>query len=170
MPPLSRRLAIAAAASIIVMAVAGCSSGTSPTPSMVSTTFRDGTAQVSMTGGYTMSYPAKLIQGALVNDGALMSVSYGTVQTGALTYQGPATPGSHKTVRTDTEIATLALTVVLTSGDKPSDSFASVNGECEVTIVEMSQQKGDATFTCTSLKNQDGTVTIDATGTFTVLL
>jgi hypothetical protein len=136
---------------------------------MVSTTFANGVAEVSMTGGYTISYPAKLIQGALVNDGALMSVSYGTVQTGALTYQGPATPGTYKTVRTDTEIATLALTVVLTSGDKPSDSFASVNGECEVTIVDMSQLKGDATFTCANLKSQDGTVTIDATGTFTVL-
>jgi len=169
MPAISRRLVVVAVASTIAFVVAGCGSGTSPTPSMVSTTFQNGVASVSMTGGYTISYPAKLIQGALVNGGAGMSVEYGTVQTGALTYIGPATPGTYKTVRTDTEITTLALTVVLLSGDKPSDSFASVNGECEVTIVDMSGQKGSATFVCTNLKNQDGTVTIDATGDFTIL-
>jgi hypothetical protein len=167
MPAFPRRAAAAVALTLAV-AIAGCSSGTSPTPSMVSTTFHSGVAQVSMTGGYTLSYPAQLIQGALINGGAAMSVSYGTVQTGALTYQGPATPGTYKTLRTDTEVTTLALTVVLTSGDKPSDSFASLNGECAVTIVEMSALKGDATFTCTNLKNQDGTVTIDATGSFSI--
>ena len=52
------------------------------------------------------------------------------------------------------------------SGDKPSDSFASLNGECSITVLEYSQARGDATFTCTGLANMDGTVTIDATGSF----
>jgi hypothetical protein len=97
-----------------------------------------------------------------------MSVEYGTVQTGALTYQGPATPGTYKTVPTDTALATLGLTVAVTSGDVPSYPFASINGECEVTIVAMADHKGNATFTCSNLASQDGTVTIDATGSFSV--
>jgi hypothetical protein len=170
MPAISRRLAIVAVASTLVAAVAACSSGGgSPKPSTVSAAFAGGAAQVSMTGDYTASYPATLIVGAFVNDGAGMSVEYGDVQTGALTYQGPAKPGTYKTVRTDTALATLGLTVVLTSGDVPSYSFDSINGECEVTIVEMADHKGNATFTCSNLANQDDTVTIDATGSFSVV-
>jgi hypothetical protein len=170
MPAISRRLAVVAVASTVGVVVAGCSSGGgSPTPSTVSAAFAGGSAEVSMTGGYTASYQAQLIVGAFVNDGAGMSVQYGDVQTGALTYQGSATPGTYKTVRTDTALATLGLTVVLTSGDVPSYSFDSINGECEVTIVAMADHKGNATFTCSKLANQDGTVTIDATGSFSVV-
>jgi len=122
-----------------------------------------------MTGGYTASYVAQLIVGAFVNDGAAMSAQYGDVQTGALTYQGPATPGTYTTVRTDTSVATLGLTVVVTSGDVPSYSFDSVNGECQITIVEMANHKGNATFTCSNLAAHEGSLTIDATGSFSVV-
>jgi len=168
MPTITRRVATVLAAAIAV-AAAGCGSGASPTPAMVSANFKDGLATVSMTGAYTATYPAQLMRGTLVEGGAAMAVEFGNVQTGALTYQGPATPGTYATERTDTSVTTLALTVVLTSGDKPSDSFASTAGECSITIVEMASTKGNATFTCTDLANVDGTATIDASGKFSVV-
>lgn len=164
MPTTPRRLAVAAAT--MALAAAACGSATSTPAPPVTANFESGTATVSMTGSYTTTYPALLIRGSFVGGGALMSVEFGNVQTGALTYAGPATRGTYPTLRTDTEITTLALTVVLASGDKASDSFASTNGECLITIVEMSAMKGDATFTCSDLSNIDATATIDASGQF----
>lgn len=165
MPKITTRLAFVVAATI-AFAVAGCGSAASPTPPSVSAKFARGEATVAMTGGYTANYIAPFINGRTVGSGAFVSLQYGDVQAGALTYQGPATPGTYATVRTGDDVTTLALTVVLMSGDKPSDSFASTNGECSITVLEYSQARGDATFTCTGLANIDGTATIDASGSF----
>jgi hypothetical protein len=166
MPTITGRLAVVAAAAALAIAVAGCGSAASPTPASVSAKFARGQATVSITGDYTATYIAPFINGRTVGSGAFVSLQYGAVQTGSLTYQGPAAPGTYATLRTGDEVTTLALTVVLTSGDKPSDSFASMNGECSITVLEYSQARGDATFTCTGLANIDGTATIDATGSF----
>jgi len=167
MPTITTRLATAAAATIaIAVAVAGCGSGASPTPPSVSAKFARGEATVTITGGYTATYTAPFINGRTVGTGAFVSLQYGDVQAGSLTYQGPATPGTYPTVRTGDDVTTLSMTVVLLTGDEPSDSFASVNGECSITVLEYSQARGDATFTCTGLANIDGTVTIDASGAF----
>lgn len=153
---------------VAAILVAGCGSSTpTGTPVTVSAAFADGTAKVSMTGGYTQSYPAMLMRGNRYGaDGGWMSAEYGNVQTGALTYQGPAVLGSVPTGRTETQAITLALTVVLTSGSKPSDTFASTNGECTITVTEFRPTGGAATFTCTNLANTDGSVKVDATGSF----
>ena len=165
---MGRGARLLAAGLIAAAALAACSS-TSSSPSAtadVSAKFQGGTANVKLTGGYDLSYIARFITGATANGGSVMSVEYGNVQTGALTYQGPAAPGSYPTTRTQTSITTLGLTVVLPSGPKPSDSFASVNGECTVTITKSTVAGGAATFTCTGLKNQDGSVTVDASGSW----
>jgi hypothetical protein len=166
MPTITRRLAVVATAASLALAVAGCGSSASPTPPSVSAKFARGEANVTITGGYTATYKAPFINGRTVGSGTFVSLQYGAVQTGSLTYQGPAIPGTYATLRTGEEVTTLALTVVLMSGDEPSDSFASMNGECSITILEYSQARGDATFTCTGLANLDGTVTIDASGSF----
>ena len=165
MPKISKRIAVVLATSVAIVA-AGCGGGASPTPPSVSAKFARGEATVTMTGGYTATYKAPFINGRTVGSGTFVSLQYGAVQTGSLTYQGPAIPGTYATLRTGEEVTTLALTVVLMSGDEPSDSFASLNGECSITILEYSQARGDATFTCTGLANLDGTVTIDASGSF----
>ena len=153
---------------VAAILMAGCGSSTpTGTPLEVSATFSGGAATVRMTGGYSLSYPASLQRGNRYGAGGTwMSVEYGNVQTGALTYQGPATVGSYPTTRTSSTAVTLALTVVLPSGSKPSDSFASVNGECTVTVTKDQPGGGEATFTCTNLANTDGSVKIDATGTW----
>ena len=159
---------VVALALVAAMLMVGCGSLTpTGTPLAVSATFKDGKATVTMTGGYSLSYPATLQRGNRYGAGGeWMSVEYGNVQTGALTYQGPATVGSYPTTRTSSTAVTLALTVVLPSGSKPSDSFASVNGECTVTVTKDQPGGGEATFTCTNLANTDGSVKIDATGTW----
>ncbi len=164
----SPRLATLGAFALAVGLVAGCSSSSpAGTPVEQSLSFMGGDATVQMTGGYTLSYPARFLRGNLFGaGGAFMSVQYGNVQTGALTYQGPATVGAYPTTRTATTVVTLALTVVLPSGPKASDSFASTNGECTVTITKAEPGGGAATFTCTNLANIDGSVKVDATGTF----
>lgn len=166
MPTITRRLAVVAVAASLVVAVAGCGSAASPTPPSVSAKFARGEATVSITGSYTATYTAPFVNGRTVGTGAFVSLQYGDVQAGSLAYQGPATPGTYATLRTGDEVTTLSLTVVLMSGDKPSDSFASTNGECSITVLELSEARGDATFTCTGLANMDGTATIDATGSF----
>ncbi len=165
---IARGSRLLAAGLIAAATLAACSSTTS-SPLMsggVSAKFRDGTANVKLTGGYDLSYVARFLTGATASGGTAMSIQYGNVQTGALTYQGPATVGSYPTTRTATAITTLGLTAVLPSGPKPSDSFSSVNGECTVTITKSDATGGQATFTCTGLKNQDGSVTVDATGSW----
>lgn len=166
MRTITRRLAVVAAAASLAVVAAGCGGGASPTPPSVSAKFARGEATVTITGGYTATYKAPFINGRTVGSGAFVSLQYGDVQAGSLTYQGPATPGTYATLRTGEDVTTLALTVVLMSGDKPSDSFASTNGECSITVLELSEARGDATFTCTGLANVDGTVTIDASGSF----
>jgi hypothetical protein len=160
-----RLVALPVAAAILV---AGCGSSTpTGTPVVVSAAFTGGTAKVTMTGGYTQSYPAMLQRGNRYGaDGGWMSAEYGNVQTGALTYQGPSVLGSVATGRTETQVITLAFTVVLTSGSKPSDSFASTAGECTITVTDFKPGGGAATFTCSNLPNTDGSVKIDATGSF----
>jgi hypothetical protein len=166
MSAVARRLVVLPIAAALL--VAGCGSSTpTGTPLAVSASFTGGTAKVAMTGGYTQSYPAILMRGNRYGaDGGWMSAEYGNVQTGAVTYQGPDVVGSVATGRTDTQVITLALTVVLTSGSKPSDTFASTNGECTITVTKFQPGGGEATFACTNLPNTDGSVKIDATGSF----
>jgi hypothetical protein len=163
---IARRLVILPIVAAIL--AAGCGSSTpTGTPVTVSAAFTGGTAKVTMTGGYTQSYPATLQRGNRYGaDGGWMSAEYGNVQTGAVTYQGPSVLGSVATGRTETQVITLALTIVLTSGSKPSDSFASTAGECTITVTKFLPGGGEATFACTNLANMDGSVKIDATGSF----
>ncbi|MEI8333146.1 MAG: hypothetical protein WCH74_04750 [Chloroflexota bacterium] len=164
----TRSATVVALALVAAILMAGCGSSTpTGTPLDVSATFSGGAATVHMTGGYSLSYPASLQRGNRYGAGGdWMSVEYGNVQTGAVTYQGPATVGTYPTARTSTTAVTLALTVVLPSGSKPSDSFASTNGECAITVTKDLPGSGEATFTCTNLANTDGSVKIDATGTW----
>jgi len=159
---------IGVVALVVAGLVAGCSSSSpAGTPVEQSLSFMGGAATVQMTGGYALSYPAPFLRGNLFGaGGAFMSVEYGIAQTGSLTYQGPATVGTFPTTRTATDVVTLGLTVVLPSGPKASDSFASTNGECTITITKADPEGGAATFTCTNLANIDGSVKVDATGTF----
>jgi hypothetical protein len=151
------------------LALAACSSGGSsatPVPS-VSAVFASGTANVQVAGP-VLSYTAPLQIGRLVDNGAMLSVQYINVQGGTLTYTGPGKPGTYATQRTDTAITSLALVVGVqgAGGDVPYVPFNSIAGECSITIEKVDKTGGNATFTCTQLPSQDGTIKIDATGTF----
>jgi hypothetical protein len=149
------------------LAVAGCSSGSATPAPSVSAAFAAGTANVQVAGP-VLSFIAPLQIGRLMDGGVMLNVQYINVQGGTLTYTGPGTPGTYKTQRTDTAITSLALVVGVqgAGGDVPYVPFNSINGECSVTIEKIDKTGGNATFTCTQLPSQDGTIKIDATGTF----
>jgi hypothetical protein len=151
------------------LALAACSSGGSsatPVPS-VSAVFAAGTANVQVAGP-VLSFTAPLQVGRLIDNGAALSVQYINVQGGTLTYMGPGKPGTYTTQRTDTAITSLAIVVGVqgAGGDVPYVPFNSIAGECSITIEKVDKTGGNATFTCTQLPSQDGTIKIDATGTF----
>jgi hypothetical protein len=151
------------------LALAACSSGGSsatPVPS-VSAVFAAGTANVQVAGP-VLSFTAPLQVGRLIDNGAALSVQYINVQGGTLTYMGPGKPGTYTTQRTDTAITSLAIVVGVqgAGGDVPYVPFNSIAGECSITIEKVDKTGGNATFTCTQLPSQDGTLKIDATGTF----
>ena len=151
------------------LALAACSSGGSsatPVPS-VSAVFADGTANVQVAGP-VLSFTAPLQIGRLVDGGEMLNVQYINVQGGTLTYTGPGKPGTYTTQRTETAITSLALVVGVqgAGGDVPYVPFNSIAGECSITIEKVDATGGNAAFTCTQLPSQDGTIKIDATGTF----
>lgn len=163
-----RSIARVAGALALTLVVAACSSGSSATPApSVSAVFASGTANVQVAGP-VLSFTAPLQIGRLMDGGAMVSVQYINVQGGTLTYTGPGKPGTYKTERTDTAITTLALVVGVqgAGGDVPYVPFNSIAGECSITIEKLDATGGNASFTCTQLPSQDGTVKIDATGTF----
>lgn len=169
----SRRIvALAATVLIVALAVSACSSGSSssPTPAAsASAVFSAGSADVKIASSLAGSFTAPLMIGRIYNNGAALNVQYGDVQQGSLTYLGPAAPGTYKTERTDAATTSLALVVVVQGGgggDVPYKTFSSINGECSVTIVKIDKTGGNATFACNALKSDDGTTTIDATGSF----
>jgi hypothetical protein len=148
--------------------LAACSSSGSATPApSVSAVFAAGTANVQVAGP-VLSFTAPLMTGRLIDNGAMLNVQYINVQGGTLTYTGPGTPGTYTTQRTDTAITTLALVVGVqgAGGDVPYVPFNSIAGECSITIEKVDKTGGNATFTCTQLPSQDGSIKIDATGTF----
>jgi hypothetical protein len=149
------------------LAVAACSSGSATPAPSVSAAFAAGTANVQVAGP-VLSFTAPLQIGRLMDGGVMLNVQYINVQGGTLTYTGPGKPGTYKTERTDTSITSLALVVGVqgAGGDVPYVPFNSIAGECSITIEKIDKTGGNATFTCTQLPSQDGTVKIDATGTF----
>lgn len=149
------------------LAVAACSSGSATPAPSVSAAFAAGTANVQVAGP-VLSFTAPLQIGRLMDGGVMLNVQYINVQGGTLTYTGPGQPGTYKTQRTDTAITSLALVVGVqgAGGDVPYVPFNSIAGECSITIEKIDKTGGNATFTCTQLPSQDGTVKIDATGTF----
>ena len=149
------------------LAVAACSSGSATPAPSVSAAFAAGTANVQVAGP-VLSFTAPLQIGRLMDGGVMLNVQYINVQGGTLTYTGPGKPGTYKTERTDTSITSLALVVGVqgAGGDVPYVPFNSIAGECSITIEKIDKTGGNATFTCTQLPSQDGTMKIDATGTF----
>ena len=149
-----------------LLAAACSASSATPAPS-VSATFASGTANVEVAGP-VLSFVAPLMQGRLMDGGAMLNVQYINVQGGTLTYIGPGKPGTYKTERTETAITSLALVVGVqgSGGDVPYVAFSSIAGECSVTIERLDKTGGNATFTCSQLASEDGKTKIDASGRF----
>jgi hypothetical protein len=167
---MSRTIVRVAGVAALVAALSACSSGATPSSVSASAVFAGGTAQVEITAPAPSRYTAQLMTGRLYTEGTstALSVQYGNVQQGSVTYTGPAAPGTYKTERTDTGMTSLALVVGIqgAGGDVPYQTFSSINGECSVTIVKVDRTGGNGTFTCTNLPSADGSMKIDATGTF----
>jgi hypothetical protein len=150
----------------VLTAVAGCtpvaSSSSAPAGATV---FFNGDAHVSVSGPETGEFTVPLARGNVL-PGGFITAEYAEVQQGALTYQGPAQVGEHQTARTETNVTSLMITLPLPDNDPPYDSYISIAGECTIDVTAAGPSGGEASFSCTQVPNLDGTVKVDAEGTF----
>jgi hypothetical protein len=149
----------------LVLSVATCSPSASQAPSS-GTVFFNGDAHVTVTGPVSGGFTVPLARGNVLPGGAFISAEYAAIQEGALTYQGPARVGEYRTARTDSDVTSLMITLAIPDMDPPYDSYISVGGECVISVSEASPSGGEASFTCSQVPNLDGTVRVDAEGTF----
>jgi hypothetical protein len=168
MPDRSKRVSrILAAVAVIGIVVGGCSSSSS-TPVPEALVYASGTTTAQVTGAYSMALAAPLVHGTTRADvGA--SLQFSSVQFGSVLYQGPGTPGTYTTERTDTSLTQLSIQLVLSNSKAQSEAFASTSGECSITITQLDRRGGSGTYTCTNMPSTTTTATINAQGSFQVV-
>jgi hypothetical protein len=167
MRALSERVAVATAGLMLAGAIVGAcsSSSTSPLPNVL--VYAGGSTTAQITGSYSQALAAPLISGRLI-EGVGVRLQFSTVQLGSVMYDGPATPGTYTTKRTDTSLVQLGIELVLSSSGNETDAFTSVNGECSITITQMDRKGGSGSYACTDMPSTKTAAKINAQGTFTV--
>ncbi|MFL5680585.1 MAG: hypothetical protein ACJ77B_08295 [Chloroflexota bacterium] len=149
---------------MVAAVLSSCSQSASPAAS--GALLFNGDAHVVVSGQEHGEFTVPLGRGGVLSGGSFMTAEYGAVQLGALTYQGPALVGDHRTARTESTVTSLMITLSLPDHNPPYDTYTSLAGECVVTVKEAGPSGGTATFSCAKVPNVDGTVLVDAQGTF----
>jgi hypothetical protein len=158
-----------AATMCVLVAVAGCSSPGSPSTAGSTPSSTAPVSEPAMTHGSGEARATLVLTGDL-------DESYNFTEQ-----SGNISPTSEliAAVWVDPDINTLTLTGDVIAGTSPtsarlilgwvigpdSTTFASADGECQVTM-EPTATALSGSFTCTGLSSADGALTVDATGTF----
>jgi hypothetical protein len=142
------------------------SPATSSSAATSGTVFFNGDASVTVSGPVSGEFTVPLARGSVLPGGAFITAEYAEIQQGALTYQGPARVGEYRTARTETDMTSLMITLAIPENDPPYDTYVSLEGECTIDVSEAGPAGGQASFSCTQVPNLDGTVKVDAEGTF----
>ena len=170
--PSRNRITLQRLAATLTLAVAlgGCAPAASPASSSSAATsltvFFNGEANVTVSGPVSGEFTAPLARGSVLPGGGFITAEYAEIQEGSLTYQGPARVGEYPTARTETELTSLMITLAIPDNDPPYDTYISLEGECTIDVTAAGPEGGEASFSCSEVPNLDGTVKVDAEGTF----